>query len=108
MLKKENVSINKSKLYRLVKHYFEQGELPKIGETEYRPYNNRSGWLHFYSNDVYYQAFFDIQGGRATLGITERDPFKQEAGEKLFSKTYRPSDEIIKNIGIYKEMQPKV
>ena len=63
---KENVSINKTKLYRLVRNCFE-GSFPEIRETEYRRCDNHSGWLYFYSDDVYYKAFFDIQGKNATL-----------------------------------------
>lgn len=105
---KGNVNINKSKLYRLVKHYFEEGKLPKMGETEYKPYNSRSGWLYFSSNDIYYKAFFTVCGGEIMLGVDEIEPFQNEAGKKLFSKVYHPSVEIMKNIGIYKEMELKV
>lgn len=104
---KENVSINKTKLYRLVRNCFE-GSFPEIRETEYRRCDNHSGWLYFYSDDVYYKAFFDIQGKNATLGIDEVDALKAEAGEELFSRVYHPSDGLMKNVGIYKEIQLKV
>lgn len=57
---------------------------------------------------MYYKAFFDIQGKNATLGIDEVDALKAEAGEKLFSRVYHPSDGLMKNVGIYKEIQLKV
>lgn len=106
---KENISINKTKLYRLVKHYFENGELPPIGAIKYQHYNEHCGRLYFYSsNDTYYRASFGVMGKECMLGIYEVDPFKTEAGEKCFSKVYHPSVEILKNIGVYKEVQLKV
>lgn len=105
---KENISMNKTKLYRLVKHYFE-GEMPKMSKTEYRRANISYGWLYFYSeDDTYYKASFGRMGKDYLLGIYEINPFKAEAGEKLEEKVYHPSVEILKNIGIYKEVQPKV
>lgn len=46
-LTKENININKSKLHKLVKHYFAEGEIPKIEDTEYQHYDSRSGCLYF-------------------------------------------------------------
>ena len=42
------------------------------------------------------------------MGIDEVDALKAEAGEKLFSRVYHPSDGLMKNVGIYKEIQLKV
>ncbi len=105
---KENISINKTKLYRLVKHYFES-EIPNMSKTEYRRANNSYGWLYFYTeDDTYYKAFFSRMGKDYMLGIYEINPIKVEVGEKLDEKVYHPSVEILKNIGIYKEVQLKV
>lgn len=105
---KENISINKTKLYRLVKHYFE-GQFPKMSETEYRRANRSSGWLYFYSSDsIYYQAFFDRMGKDYMLGIYEINPAKSISGEKLYEKVYHPSTELLKKIGICKETKPKL
>lgn len=102
---KENIRINKTKLYRLVKHYFEKGKIPQMNKTEFRRAAKSSGWLYFYSmDDIYYQAFFDSMCGDYMLGIYEINPIKTKAGEKLYAKVYHPSAEIIKSLGIYKEV----
>lgn len=102
------ININKTKLYRLVKHYFGDN-IPEMSETEYRRANNHSGWLYFrLADNTYYQAFFDRMGPDHMLGIYEINPTKAQAGEKLDEKVYHPSLELLENIGIYKVVQPKI